>query len=35
LAELAPEWRHPVFKKTAAGLMATLPKGDIVEPLAG
>jgi len=35
LAELAPQWRHPVLKKTAAELMAGLPEGDIVEPLKG
>jgi 2-amino-4-hydroxy-6-hydroxymethyldihydropteridine diphosphokinase len=33
LADMAPDWRHPVFKKTAAELMAGLPQGDIVEPL--
>jgi 2-amino-4-hydroxy-6-hydroxymethyldihydropteridine diphosphokinase len=35
LAELAPQWRHPVLKKTAAELMKALPQGDIVEPLKG
>lgn len=35
LAELAPDWRHPVLKKTAGELMKAIPKGDIVEPLRG
>jgi len=35
LAELAPDWKHPVLKKTAAELMKELPQGDIVEPLKG
>lgn len=35
LAEMAPEWKHPVLKKTAAELMKGLPEGDIVEPLKG
>ena len=33
LAEMAPDWRHPVLRKTAAELMVGLPEGDIVEPL--
>jgi 2-amino-4-hydroxy-6-hydroxymethyldihydropteridine diphosphokinase len=35
LAEIAPEWRHPVLGKTAAEMMAGLPEGDRVEPLEG
>jgi 2-amino-4-hydroxy-6-hydroxymethyldihydropteridine diphosphokinase len=35
LAELAPDWRHPLLKKTAAELAKAIPEGDIVEPLKG
>jgi 2-amino-4-hydroxy-6-hydroxymethyldihydropteridine diphosphokinase len=31
LAELAPEWRHPVFGSTAAEMIARLPVGQQVE----
>jgi 2-amino-4-hydroxy-6-hydroxymethyldihydropteridine diphosphokinase len=33
LAEIAPSWRHPVFGKTAAELLAALPPGQQVELL--
>jgi 2-amino-4-hydroxy-6-hydroxymethyldihydropteridine diphosphokinase len=33
LAELAPEWRHPVFGRTATELLAVLPKGQYVAEL--
>jgi 2-amino-4-hydroxy-6-hydroxymethyldihydropteridine diphosphokinase len=31
LAELAPEWRHPVFGSTAAEMIARLPAGQQIE----
>jgi 2-amino-4-hydroxy-6-hydroxymethyldihydropteridine diphosphokinase len=34
LAELAPKWRHPVFGRTAAALLETLPPGQFVAALA-
>jgi 2-amino-4-hydroxy-6-hydroxymethyldihydropteridine diphosphokinase len=33
LAELAPTWRHPVFDRTAAELLAALPPGQFVAAL--
>lgn len=33
LAEVAPEWRHPVLGSTAAELLAELPPGQTVEKL--
>ena len=35
LAELAPQWRHPVSGLTAAALLARLPSGQAVERLDG
>ncbi|HZD26986.1 MAG TPA: 2-amino-4-hydroxy-6-hydroxymethyldihydropteridine diphosphokinase [Alphaproteobacteria bacterium] len=34
LNDLAPGWRHPVFGRTAAELLASLPSGQGIEPLA-
>ena len=34
LAELAPDWRHPVLGQTATELLASLPPGQRAEPLA-
>jgi 2-amino-4-hydroxy-6-hydroxymethyldihydropteridine diphosphokinase len=34
LAELAPEWRHPVLGRSAAELLETLPPGQFVAALA-
>lgn len=33
LAELAPDWRHPVFLRSAADLLAALPPGQRAEPV--
>jgi 2-amino-4-hydroxy-6-hydroxymethyldihydropteridine diphosphokinase len=33
LAEIAPSWRHPVFGRTAAEMLAALPPGQQVAPL--
>jgi 2-amino-4-hydroxy-6-hydroxymethyldihydropteridine diphosphokinase len=33
LAELAPEWRHPVLARTVAEMLAALPPGQFVAPL--
>lgn len=33
LAEIAPSWRHPVFGRTAAAMLAALPPGQQVAPL--
>ena len=33
LAEIAPRWRHPVFGRTAAELLAALPPGQFVAAL--
>lgn len=33
LAELAPDWRHPVSGRTAADLAADLPPGQVAAPL--
>jgi 2-amino-4-hydroxy-6-hydroxymethyldihydropteridine diphosphokinase len=33
LAEVAPEWRHPVLLRTVAELLAALPPGQYVAPL--
>ncbi len=29
LADVAPDWRHPIFRRTAAELLADLPPQDI------
>jgi 2-amino-4-hydroxy-6-hydroxymethyldihydropteridine diphosphokinase len=36
LADIAPDWRHPVFGRTVADMVAALPAGDrgAVRPLA-
>ena len=34
LAELAPDWRHPVSGRTVAELIRDLPPGQAIEPLA-
>jgi len=34
LAEVAPEWRHPLTGRSAADLIAALPSGQTAEPLA-
>lgn len=33
VAEIAPDWRHPVLERTARELLAALPYKDPVEPL--
>lgn len=33
LMDTAPQWRHPVFNKTCAELLAGLPEGDKVEKI--
>ena len=33
LAELAPDWRHPVTSRSIAELIAALPPGDETEPM--
>ena len=35
LAEIAPAWRHPVFGRTAAEMLAALPPGQFVAALDG
>ena len=35
LAEIAPAWRHPVFGRTAADMLAALPPGQFVAALDG
>jgi len=34
LAEIAPDWRHPRFKRTVAALIAELPPDAAAEPIA-
>jgi len=33
LAELAPQWRHPIIGRTAAEMLGSLPPGQGVERL--
>ncbi|HEX6102062.1 MAG TPA: 2-amino-4-hydroxy-6-hydroxymethyldihydropteridine diphosphokinase [Alphaproteobacteria bacterium] len=35
LAEIRPDWRHPVLGRTAAELAADLPKGQAIRPMQG
>ncbi len=35
LAEIQPDWRHPILGRTAAELAAALPKGQPIRPMLG